>query len=125
MEKRTEVELSSRRVDGQTAVLCIGGEVDLYNTPQLKEEILGLIEGGVRRLVVDLSDTQYLDSTALGVLIGGLKRLRERDGELRLAGPPPRIRKLLEITRLLKVFEVCDSVPQALEGWDAQGGTGR
>jgi len=125
MEKNTDVEMSSQRLDAQTAVLRIGGEVDLYNTPQLKEEILALIEGGVRRLVVDLAETQYLDSTALGALIGGLKRLRERDGELRLAGPQPRIRKLLEITRLLKVFEVRDNTAQALEGWEAEGSAGR
>jgi len=117
--------MSSRQVDERTAVLHIGGEVDLYNTPQLKEEIVNLIDGGVRRLVVDLSDARYLDSTALGVLIGGLKRLRERNGELRLASPQPRILKVLEITRLLKVFEVCDSVQQALAGWDAQGASGR
>ena len=123
MGKHTDVELSSRQMDEQTAVLSIGGEVDLYNTPQLKEQILDLIDSGVRRLVVDLSDTQYLDSTALGVLIGGLKRLRERQGELRLASPQPRIRKLLEITRLHNVFDVCDTVPDALKGWEAQGGT--
>ena len=125
MDKRAEAEVSSRQVDERTAVLHIGGEVDLYNTPQLKEEIVNLIDGGVRRLVVDLSDARYLDSTALGVLIGGLKRLRERNGELRLASPQPRILKVLEITRLLKVFEVCDSVQQALAGWDAQGASGR
>jgi len=125
MDKRADAEMSSRQVDERTAVLHIGGEVDLYNTPQLKEEIVNLIDGGVRRLVVDLSDARYLDSTALGVLIGGLKRLRERNGELRLASPQPRILKVLEITRLLKVFEVCDSVQQALVGWDAQGASGR
>lgn len=125
MDKRADAEVSSRQVDERTAVLHIGGEVDLYNTPQLKEEIVNLIDGGVRRLVVDLSDARYLDSTALGVLIGGLKRLRERNGELRLASPQPRILKVLEITRLLKVFQVCDSVQQALVGWDAQGASGR
>lgn len=123
MSKHTDVELSSQQMDEQTAVLSIGGEVDLYTVPQLKEEILELIERGVRRLVVNLSDTQYLDSTALGALIGGLKRLREREGELRLASPQPRIRKLLEITRLHNVFDVCDSVSDALKGWTAQGGT--
>jgi len=119
---RTDAELSSQQVDGQTAVLRIGGEVDLYNTPQLKEQILGLIETGVRHLVVDLSDAEYLDSTALGALIGGLKRLRERQGDLRLAAPRPRIRKVLEITRLLNVFEVRESVPEALKDWGARGG---
>jgi anti-sigma B factor antagonist len=103
---KIDAELSSQQVDSETAVLRIGGEVDLYSTPQLKEEIRGLIETGVRHLVVDLSAADYLDSTALGALIGGLKRLREREGDLRLAGPRPRIRKVLEITRLVKVFEV-------------------
>ncbi|HUT75120.1 MAG TPA: STAS domain-containing protein [Armatimonadota bacterium] len=117
------MELSSRRLGATTAVLTIGGEVDLYTTPQVKEEIVGLIDAGVRRLVVDLSAAEYLDSTALGTLVGALKRLREHDGELRLANPAPRIRKLLEITRLLKVFEVRDSVAQALEGWHEQGAT--
>jgi len=112
------LELSSERLDERTAVLRIGGEVDLYTAPQVKEKILGLVDAGVRRLVVDLSHTEYLDSTALGVLVGALKRLREQDGDLRLVGPRPRIRKLLEITRLLKVFEVRDSVASAVEGWN-------
>ncbi|UCH34990.1 MAG: STAS domain-containing protein [Armatimonadota bacterium] len=125
MDRQTDVDLSSRRLGERTAVLCIGGEVDLYNTPQLKEQIQSLIEGGVRHLLVDLSDTQYLDSTALGALIGALKRLRERDGDLRLACPPPRIRKLLEITRLMKVFEVRDDVARALAEWGEDEGEGR
>jgi anti-sigma B factor antagonist len=123
MGKPVNVDVSSERLGGHTAVLRIGGEVDLYTTPQVKEEVLALIDGGVRRLVVDLSNTAYLDSTALGALVGALKRLREHDGDLRLANPQPRIRKLLEITRLAKVFEVRDSVAQALEGWDEQGAT--
>jgi anti-sigma B factor antagonist len=119
---KIDAELSSQQVDSETAVLRIGGEVDLYSTPQLKEEIRGLIETGVRHLVVDLSAADYLDSTALGALIGGLKRLREREGDLRLAGPRPRIRKVLEITRLVKVFEVRESVPEALADWSTKGG---
>ncbi len=123
MARPLEMELSSRKLDGDTAVLRIGGEVDLYTAPQVKEEILALIEAGVRRLVVDLSDTEYLDSTALGALVGALKRLREREGDLRLVNPRPRIQKLLEVTRLSKVFEVRSSVAQALEGWQEQGAT--
>lgn len=123
MTKPAEVDLNSQRVGEHAAVLRIRGEVDLYTTPHLKDEIRALIEAGVQHLVVDLSAVEYLDSTALGALVGALKRLRERDGDLRLASPPPRIHKLLEITRLLKVFEVSDSVAQALQGWSEQGAT--
>ena len=123
MSKPVEMDISSERLGGYTAVLRIGGEVDLYTTPQVKEEILALIDSGVRHLVVDLSSAEHLDSTALGALVGALKRLREREGDLRIVNPQPRIRKLLEITRLMKVFEVRESVAQALEGWDEQGAT--
>jgi anti-sigma B factor antagonist len=123
MNKHTGMDLSSQRLGERVAVLRIAGEVDLYNTPQLKQEILGLIESGVRHLVVDLSETQLLDSTGLGALIGGLKRLRERDGDLCLLNPRPRIRRDLEKTRLVNVFEICDSVDRAVQKWNEQGVT--
>jgi len=123
MNKHTGVDLDSERLGEQVAVLRIAGEVDLYNAPQLKEEMLALIESGVRHLIVDLSETQLLDSTGLGALIGGLKRLRERDGDLCLLNPRPRIRRDLEKTRLVKVFEICDSVDGAMRKWNEQGGT--
>jgi len=121
MNKHTGVDLDSERLGGQVAVLRIAGEVDLYNAPQLKEEMLALIESGVRHLIVDLSETQLLDSTGLGALIGGLKRLRERDGDLCLLNPRPRILRDLEKTRLVKVFDICDSVDGAVRKWNEQG----
>ena len=115
MGKPIQMDLSSERLNAGTAVLRIGGEVDLYTTPQVKDEIYALIDSGVRRLVVDLSKTDYLDSTALGALVGALKRLNERDGDLRLVNPQPRIRKLLDITRLARVFEGGRLVALSLE----------
>jgi anti-sigma B factor antagonist len=123
MNKHSGVDLDSERLGADIAVLRIAGEVDLYNAPQLKEEMLALIDGGVRHLIVDLSQTQLLDSTGLGALIGGLKRLRERDGDLCLMSPRPRIRRDLEKTRLVKVFDICDSIDGAVQKWKELGVT--
>lgn len=61
-------------------VIELEGEVDVYTAPQLKQQVISVLESGAKELVVDLTKVDYLDSTALGVLIGGLKRMREVEG---------------------------------------------
>lgn len=91
------------------------GEVDVYTAPQLKQQIIGILETGSKKLVVDLARVEYLDSTALGVLIGGLKRMREADGNMVLICPNPRIRRVFEITGLDKIFEIYNSEDESKE----------
>ena len=94
-------------------VIELEGEVDVYTAPQLKQQMISLLEGGSRRMVVDLTKVEYLDSTALGVLIGGLKRMREQDGNMVLVCPSPRIRRVFEITGLDKIFDIYNSTDEA------------
>lgn len=96
------------------AVITLGGEVDVYTSPQLKQEMTALLNGGTEILIVDLSSVEYLDSTGLGVLIGGLKRARERSGDLRLVCDNVRILRIFEITGLTKIFDIFPSESAAL-----------
>jgi len=95
--------------------------VDLQAAPEIKQEITRWSDQDHTRIVVDLSRVSYLDSTGLGVLVGALKRLREKDGELRLVHPTPRVMRVLEITRLVNVFQIFDTEDAALASF---GGTG-
>jgi len=97
------------------AVVALTGEVDVYTSPRLKQEIVDLLNQGLTRIVVDTTKVEYLDSTGLGVLIGGLKRARERDGDLRLICDSPRILRIFEITGLTKIFDIHRSEAEALE----------
>src|SRR2546423_979949 len=97
------------------AVIALSGEVDVYTSPRVKQEIVDLLNGGTTKLLVDLTGVEYLDSTGLGVLIGGLKRAREREGDLKLICDNPRILRIFEITGLTKIFEIYRSESEALE----------
>ena len=116
-----DLEVRTRRVDATTAIVSLRGEMDVYTAPRAKEAMLDLLSNGYHHLVVNLQQTDYLDSTALGVLVGMLKRVREKDGDLRLAAPPPRILRLLEITRLNKVFSIDASEQEATERFQQKG----
>ena len=56
---------------------------------------------------------EFVDSTGLGVMVGGLKRARVHDGDLRIAAPVARVRRVLQITDLDRVFEPFASVAEA------------
>lgn len=103
------------------AVLRIGGEVDVYSAPQLREHVIQLAADGIWHIVADLRDVEFLDSTGLGALVGSLKRLREQDGSLELVTRAGRISKLISITGLDRVFAPHHSVPDAIgdQGWEA------
>lgn len=98
--------INTRIPNETTRILEIEGEIDVYTSPQLKQEIVKLAEGGVKHLIINLSKVEYLDSTGLGVLIGALKRLREAGGNLVLVGPALRILRIFEITGLDKIFDI-------------------
>src|SRR5438067_13884780 len=102
-EVRMELSLSTRTVAGHK-VLEVGGEIDVYTAPQLREHLIALVEGGDRRVVVDLARVEFLDSTGLGVLVGALRRLRGVDGEPTLVRAQERLLKILRIPGPDRVF---------------------
>jgi anti-sigma B factor antagonist len=106
-------KINTRSIDSNIPLIELEGEVDVYTAPQLKQQMISLLETGKIDMVVDLTKVEYLDSTALGILIGGLKRAREREGNLPLICPSPRIRRVFEITGLDKIFDIYNSESEA------------
>ena len=117
------LKIGTRSINDRASLIDLEGEVDVYTAPQLKQQIINLLDDGVRRIIVNLSAVDYLDSTALGVLIGGLKRLRERDGNLDLICPNPRIKRIFQITGLDKIFDIYAGEEEAMAKLKAQEGT--
>jgi anti-sigma B factor antagonist len=106
-----EVETGKR---GQTDVLTLRGEIDVYTAPRLRQAIIDLVEGGATHIVIDMGAVDFLDSTGLGVLVGGLKRVKVQDGELAIVTSQDKILKIFDITGLNKVFSIHDSLDAAV-----------
>jgi anti-sigma B factor antagonist len=104
----------STRTEGERTVIEVGGEIDVYTAPKLREQLVDLVADGNYDLVVDMQRVDFLDSTGLGVLVGGLKRVRAHDGSLRLVCSQERILKIFRITGLTKVFPIHASLDEAL-----------
>ena len=95
-------------------VVDVGGEIDIYTAPRLRELLIDLAGKNSYQLIVNLDKVEFLDSTGLGVLVGGLKRVRAHDGSLDLVCTQERILKIFRITGLTKVFGIHETVDQAI-----------
>jgi len=103
---------------GDRTVVRVGGEIDVYTAPKLREQLVDLVNAGKFHLVVDMEAVEFLDSTGLGVLVGGLKRVRAHDGSLHLVCTQERILKIFRITGLTKVFPIHNTVEEAVAATD-------
>jgi anti-sigma B factor antagonist len=107
-------EIAERSAGEAVTVLAIRGEIDVSTAPELRERLLAATTDPPRIVVVDLSEVSFLDSTALGVLVSGVKRLRSEGGDLRLVVTGRSVAKVLEVTGLVEVFSIFETVDAAV-----------
>lgn len=113
--ENVDLSLETREAGGQT-LLAIGGEIDVYTAPKLRDKISELVASGHQSLIIDMENVDFLDSTGLGVLVGGLKKVRAQDGTMSLICSQDRLLKIFKITGLAKVFTIYSSESAALRG---------
>jgi anti-sigma B factor antagonist len=96
---------SAKGAEGtEERVIFVAGELDFHTAPDLRKEILTLLNEGVDRLVLDVSQLEFIDSSGLSVIIAGFKRFKERGGELILRSITDRTRRILEVSGLNNVL---------------------
>ncbi|MDQ2991815.1 MAG: STAS domain-containing protein [Candidatus Eremiobacteraeota bacterium] len=110
-----DIKVNVRETDSECNIVELAGEIDVYTSPKVKDALGELIDRGVYNLVIDLEKVRYIDSTGLGVLIGGLKRVREHGGTVNLVCTNPQIKKIFDITGLVKIFGIFDSEDAAMK----------
>jgi anti-sigma B factor antagonist len=87
-------------------IISLEGEIDLHESPNVREALRPLIEQKVPRIYVDMTQVGYIDSSGLAVLIDAMQRIANYGGKFGLIGIRPAVRTVLEIARLDQVFRV-------------------
>ena len=104
------METSVDRRD-DVSIVHVSGSVDGLTADDLQRVFAGEVEAGHHKVVADFGAVDYTSSAGLRVLLATLKQTRSRGGDLRLAGPNPEVRKVLELsgfTGILRVFDTAD-----------------
>ena len=87
-------------------LVTMKGEIDLFNSNDMKSKLLALLENKAANLVINCENLDYIDSTALGALVSILKNTKGYGFDVFLKNVKPNIEKLFKITNLDKVFKL-------------------
>ena len=93
-------------IDG-APVLSLDGDLDLVTAPRLRDALVRVaVDHPGQTVTVDLDGVSFLDSVGLGILVGGLRRIVAAGGDMVLICSTPRLLGLLALCRLDRVFEI-------------------
>jgi len=107
--------LNARRLD-DVVILDLSGRITMgEGTLVIRENIQKLLNAGDRKFLLNLADVDYIDSSGLGELVTSFTTVRNQGGELKLLNLTRRVQDLLQITKLLTVFEAFDNETEALK----------
>jgi anti-sigma B factor antagonist len=110
------MEIKTRQ-NGSATIVDVVGDITLYNSPDVRKVVLDLLkEKKVKRVIMNLTAVRYIDSAGVASLVEGLKVSRDLKSTFALFGLSRTAREVLELTRLIKVFEVYDNEAAAVQG---------
>jgi anti-sigma B factor antagonist len=113
------MEISTRQ-SGNATIVDVVGDITLYNSPEVRKVVLQLLkEKRVPRVIINMESVKYIDSAGVASLVEGLKLSRDLKSSFALFGLSRTAREVLELTRLIKVFEVYNNEEEALRGGSA------
>jgi anti-sigma B factor antagonist len=108
------LQIVARRLEGVT-IFDITGDIDLANSPAVRKALLvEMKEKRMPRVILNLKAVRYIDSSGVASLVEGLKASRDLALRFALVGLSQSAREVLQLSRLLKLFEVYDTEEQAL-----------
>ena len=107
--------LNARRLD-DIVILDLSGRITIgEGTLIIRDHIQKLLNAGDRKFLLNLTDVDYIDSSGLGELVTSFTTVRNQSGQLKLLNLTKRVQDLLQITKLLTVFDVFNSEAEALK----------
>jgi len=119
LEDVVELSLKVRKSEGNIVILDIAGKLSAGEPVSiLRNTIQKSLEEGARKFLINLGDVTYVDSSGLGALITTFTSVRNRQGDVKLLHLTKRIKDLLQITKLLTVFEVFEDEPAAVQSFN-------
>ncbi len=108
------MQISARHLDKIT-IFDISGDIDLSTSPELRKPLLReLRELRTPRVVLNLKAVRYIDSSGVASLVEGLKASRDVGSRFILFGLNTTVREVLQLSKLVRIFEICESEEQAV-----------
>ncbi len=115
------LQMNTGTLGGVTIVECRGRLVLGEESANLRHLVKDVLTES-KYVVLDLGGVSFIDSSGLGVLAGLFSSARKVGGDIKLANLDRQMKGLLQMTRLLTVFEVFDRAEDAAASFNRAAG---
>jgi anti-sigma B factor antagonist len=112
-----KVQITNREVDGVTVVTLEGRIVLGEESHSFREKLKSLLVEGKKKIVLNMADIKYIDSSGLGALVAAHYSAKTQSASMRLCNLGGKFYEVLQITKLLTVFDVYDSEAAAVNSF--------
>jgi anti-anti-sigma factor len=108
----------NRREIKNIPVIDIIGEVDLYNTKEIKDLIDVLIKEGHYNIVMNLENVPFMDSSGIGTLVTGMYKLKKYHGNLKVVNIVGSVAKVFKMTGMDSHLEIFTDEVEAVKSFE-------
>ena len=108
------LKLTQREVDGVTVVALDGRIVLGEESNALREKVKSLLAEGKKKIVLNMDNITFIDSAGLGTLVASHHTAKNEGAALRLCHLGSKFQEVLQITKLLTVFDVSNTEAEAV-----------
>ena len=106
-----------QRSTGDVVLLDLHGKLAAGDSV-IKHTIDALVASGVKKIVLNFADVPYMDSVGLNALVRAHLTLGRVGGHLKLLGVPRHLAHILDVTKLMTVFDVYENEATAIQSFD-------
>jgi anti-sigma B factor antagonist len=98
----------------EAAIIHVKGRLDSATVPELERQVLSMLEGDQRHLVLDFSELDYINSAGLRVLVMGYQRLTPLGGQVVICGVKDYIAEVFDVSGYNRIFRMSPDLDQAI-----------
>jgi anti-sigma B factor antagonist len=114
------LSLKTRRFE-DVSILDLSGKLTIGEPVLLlRENLRSSVNDGERKFILNLGDVNYIDSSGLGELVSSYTTIRNKGGDVKLLKLTNKTKDLLQMTKLLTVFDVYEDETKAINSLKGQ-----
>lgn len=111
------LKITAHAVDGVDVIELSGRVVLGEESNALRETVKSLLASGHKQIVLNMDNVTYIDSAGLGTLVASHHSARTQGASLKLSNLGSKFQEILQVTKLLTVFDTYDSEAAAVQSF--------
>ncbi len=111
------LKINGREMDAVTVLQLEGRIVLGEESNALREKVKNMLNENKKKIVMNMDNITYIDSAGLGTLVAAFHSARAQGAALKLSNLGSKFQEVLQVTKLMTVFEVYDTEDAAIKSF--------